>query len=175
MNGMVPMNATDAADLISGLKDAMDTSMYDGENGGSMDDAIDLAVEALAAYEGANAPTSLYTLMAKQERMMNLLGVGRPVLGWRDGNLLAETLTLLAGEAHEAIAPLLVKTKPWKQAKSEGELEAEVSKEVTDILFFLLEAFIQMKWTPETVVAWYELKYQENVKRIQQALGTSIP
>lgn len=169
------MNATTAADLIGGLRDAMDTSMYDGENGESMDDAIALAVQALGAWDGANAPTSLYTLMAKQERMMNLLGVGRPVLGWRDGNLLAETLTLLAGEAHEAIDPLLVKTKPWKQAKSEGQLEDEVSKEVTDILFFLLEAFIQMKWTPETIVAWYERKYQENVERIQHALGASIP
>ncbi len=162
------MDNNTAADLLDGLKDAIDTSEHDfGEL--TLDDALDLAVASLRRGAGKDAPTSLYSLMEKQSRLMNLLGVGRPVLGVLDGNLVRDTLIQLAGEAHEAIDPLMVTTKPWKQGADQAQILAEVSDEVTDVLFFLLEVWLQLGWTAETVVAWYQQKYERNLKRLQEA------
>ncbi len=162
------MQNNTAADVLASLK-KIDNALELGWDKHSVDEALDLAIASLNRAAGKDAPTSLYRLMDQQSRLMNLLGVGRPVLGVLDGNLVRDTLVQLAGEAHEAIDPLMVTTKPWKQGVDQAQVLAEVSDEVTDVFFFLLEVWLQLGWTPETVVAWYQQKYERNLKRLQEA------
>lgn len=130
-----------------------------------VDEVWILALFANSNPTGQGA-TPLNLLFVAQQLLMDRLDIPRgkvPITS----TLFKDVLLNLMGEANEAVQPLAVGTKPWKQGAALEELEAHVEEEVIDVLFFLLEALILRGITPDQLLRRYFSKWLEVNRRIE--------
>lgn len=73
----------------------------------------------------------------------------------------------LVVEASEALAPFLVKTKPWKPQEPNLEL---IDLEIIDVLHYVLTYFNVRQMGPDEVIQLYRQKNLVNFKRIEGRL-----
>lgn len=111
-------------------------------------------------------PVDLQELLDEQRQLMNLLGVPSVLPeGVVHSPLYKDTLIQLAGEVQEALEPLTLGSKPWKWATDEALL-AETTVELTDCLFYVMEAFLMLGMDAQAIAEAYRTKREEVVGRI---------
>ena len=121
--------------------------------------------QGIAAIEGNQEAVDLGDLMARQRKLMNVLGIAKgPVPDILFSPVYKDVLIMMGGEVHEALEPLTLGTKPWKIADS-GELRAHALEELVDVFFFMLEAFELAGLSAKDVEKLYEEKRQRNFVR----------
>lgn len=115
---------------------------------------------------GAN-PNLLEKIFNAQKTLMDMIAIQPDEYGKlpTQSKLIKDVLINAAGEVHEALAPLTVGTKPWKQGRDEQEITAEVDEEMVDVLFFLVEYFLLRGYTPEQLHDEYMEKFRFNTGR----------
>ena len=121
--------------------------------------------QGIAAIESNQESVDLGDLMARQRKLMNVLGIAKgPVPDILFSPVYKDVLIMMGGEVHEALEPLTLGTKPWKIADS-GELRAHALEELVDVFFFMLEAFELAGLSAKDVEKLYEEKRQRNFVR----------
>ena len=153
-----------AASTLDSLRAAIITKTVHEIPWERIDEAINLANTLLLGTELPD--TDLVQLFAKQSELMNMLGVPTRLNYPARDPILKDTMIMLLSEAVEVLNPLTTASKPWKQIP-EADLLEEVRHEITDVLFFLMEAAMQAGLTPEILVQRYESKRQEVLERIR--------
>lgn len=107
-------------------------------------------------------------LLTRQRELMQRLGLDTTPVTTLDSPLLLEGLVMLAGEVSEALDPLLVRSKPWKQVDSTRQRQ-QVEEEVIDILFFWLEVATLLGWDSLEIRRRYLDKWKRNLQRLPTA------
>lgn len=107
-------------------------------------------------------------LLTRQRELMQRLGLDTTPVTTLDSPLLLEGLVMLAGEVSEALDPLLVRSKPWKQVDSARQRQ-QVEEEVIDILFFWLEVATLLGWDSLEIRRRYLDKWKRNLQRLPTA------
>lgn len=82
---------------------------------------------------------------------------------------LQEMVSAASVEANEALAPFIVKTKPWKMGK-EIDLD-HVDEEMVDIFFFIMEYWILRGKSWQSFADQYMEKHVTNLLRIQEKIN----
>lgn len=97
-------------------------------------------------------------LLERQIELMEAIG-----LDHKAEKTMMASLAGIIGEAAEALQEM-TKNKPWKNIR-----ENAFEDEVTDVLFFLLEAYVCMGFTSQNIVNFYDAKWQKNMSRLEAA------
>lgn len=115
----------------------------------------------------------LTTLMDHQMNLMKLLGVQiHPVDDILTSDLFKDIVVCMAGEAHEALAPLTAGTKVWKHNPDAEGVRSHVMEEIVDVFFFFMEACILAGMTAKEIERAYLRKYNHIVtKRLGKEIG----
>lgn len=75
-------------------------------------------------------------------------------------------------ESSEILNELTIRSKPWKLAKLQPqELAANISMELIDVLFYLLEVSVLLGLTQEDIIDLYMTKLNSNLKRVISSTG----
>lgn len=110
-------------------------------------------------------PNHLEALLNLQRGLMLSLGFTEPLqTDIMSDPVFKDVLIMLAGEVQEALAPITVSTKPWKQVNPDIR-RADCIDEVVDCLFFLLEAFLLIGLTPDEIMTRYIDKWKYNMSK----------
>ena len=101
---------------------------------------------------------ALEVLLSLQRELMDAIGLDPE----SDRTLLA-ALAGIIGEGAESLQEI-TKNKPWKNNR-----EHALEEEITDVLFFLLEAYICIGFTASDIMSFYRMKWNKNMKRLEAA------
>lgn len=108
---------------------------------------------------------TMTSFLIRQRELMNLLDIPPgPVDDIIGSSLYKDVLIMLGGEVHEALEPLTVSTKPWKQINKD-ELRNNSLEELIDVFFFFLEALELAGIDASKLNELYEEKRQRNFRR----------
>lgn len=121
--------------------------------------------QGIAAIESNQESVDLGDLMARQRKLMTVLGIEPgPVPEIMLSLTFKDVLIMMGGEVFETLEPLTLHTKPWKHGELDMQRE-HVLEELVDVLFFLLEAFELAGLSAKDVETRYENKRQTNLIR----------
>lgn len=133
--------------------------------GSSQPLTTDEAASVAEAAAQLRKPTAFDIMLNRQEALMTILGVDpKPVDDILKSPVFKDVLIMMAGEVAEALQPLTVATKPWKQLEADA-LRENCREEVVDVFFFYLEAMILMGMDERQLVDAYVEKCNKNIVR----------
>lgn len=163
---------TTASNKLKALEDNLKLNAFDENEDWPVVDKLlsEIHQEIIEAQE----EPSLTSLMLRQRELMNVLGIpSGPVPDILTSALYKDVLIMMAGEVQEALEPLTLTTKPWKQAVPE-KLRADATEELVDTLFFFLEAVELAGLTASQIDALYEHKRRKNLVRKAGAGSSAV-
>jgi NTP pyrophosphatase (non-canonical NTP hydrolase) len=119
---------------------------------------------------------TLEVLLGRKRKLMTLLGIPAPTpdVEYLNSPYFMAACIGLVSEAAEVLDALSVISKPWKQVDLE-KTRALVLEESLDVLFMLLEVYLDAGFTPADILRRFDDKLMYNLGRLLRVTNNNHP